>query len=164
MPLLLNSTYQNVFYDFVLDSIRDVLIAEFNYGKIYIAPNVRYNDNFQIRIWGKSQEETDNLTGAEWQKEYSVELVLIAIDKNPGEEFYKRLYQDSERIYQSLWNNFKGSYSKTITFGDDRSYEMILLNGIVSGIEYNIDEEDETIDGMHTAIIDFTVLVSREDN
>ena len=41
---------------------------------------------------------------------------------------------------------------------------MILLNGIVSGIEYNIDEEDETIDVMHTAIIDFTVLVSREDN
>ena len=164
MPLAVNDTYQNVFYDYVLDSIRDVLISEFNYGKIYIAPNILYKEPFQIRIWGLSQEETDNLTGAEWQKEYSVEIVLIAIDKNPGEEFYKRLYQDSERIYQSLWNNFKGSYSKTITFGDDRSYEMILLNGIVSGIEYNIDEEDETIDGMHTAIIDFTVLVSREDN
>ena len=164
MPLAVNDTYQNVFYDYVLDSIRDVLISEFNYGKIYIAPNILYKEPFQIRIWGLSQEETDDITGSEWQKEYKIEIVLALINQSNNEQFFKQLYQDSERIYQSLWNNFKGSYSKTITFGDDRSYEMILLNGIVSGIEYNIDEEDETIDGMHTAIIDFTVLVSREDN
>ena len=64
MPLAVNDTYQNVFYDYVLDSIRDVLISEFNYGKIYIAPNILYKEPFQIRIWGLSQEETDDITGS----------------------------------------------------------------------------------------------------
>ena len=158
MPLAVNDTYQNVFYDYVLDSIRDVLITEFNYGKIYIAPNIIFNDNFQIRIWGTKQEETDNLSGTEWQKEYSVEIILACINSNPNENFYKQFYQDSERIYQSLWNNLKGSYAKTVN-----SKTIHLIDGVVNNIEYEADE-DEAIEGLHVANIDFSVLVNREDN
>ena len=158
MALAVNTTYQNVFYDFVLDSIRDTLITEFNYGKIYIAPNILHKDPFQIRIWGTSQEETENLAGNEWQKQYSVEIVLGAISQNPNEQFYKQFYQDSERIYQSLWNNFKGSYSKTVG-----SNTFHLLNGVVEGIEYTIDDEEEGIEGLHLASIDFNILANRPD-
>ena len=35
MPLTLNTGYENIFYDVVLDGLRDILISEFNYGKIY---------------------------------------------------------------------------------------------------------------------------------
>ncbi len=157
MPLRINNTYQNVFYDFVLDSIRDVLISEFNYGKIYIAPNILHKDPFQIRIWGLSQEETDNLANSEWQKLYNVEIVLGAISQNPNEQFYKQFYQDSERIYQVLWNNFKGSYSKTVSLNT-----FHLLNGIVEDIEYEIDEDDE-IEGLHKATIGFNILANRSD-
>ena len=158
MPLAVNDTYQNVFYDYVLDSIRDVLISEFNYGKIYIAPNILYKEPFQIRIWGLSQEETDDITGSEWQKEYKIEIVLALINQSNNEQFFKQLYQDSERIYQSLWNNFKGSYAKTVS-----SKTLHLIDGALDSIEYEIDEEEE-IDGLHVARIEFTVLVNREDN
>ena len=157
MPLRINNTYQNVFYDFVLDSIRDVLITEFNYGKIYIAPNVLHKDPFQIRIWGLSQEETDDLMGNEWQKLYNVEIVLCSISRNPNEQFYKQFYQESERIYQVLWKNFKGSYSKTVSLNT-----FNLLNGVVEDIEYAIDEDDE-IEGLHKATIGFNILANRPD-
>ena len=52
MVLSINSTYQNVFYDFILDSIRDTLVTEYKYGKIYIAPEKKYDDPFSIRLWG----------------------------------------------------------------------------------------------------------------
>ena len=157
MPLRINNTYQNVFYDFVLDSIRDVLISEFNYGKIYIAPNILHKDPFQIRIWGISQEETDDLMGNEWQKLYNVEIVLCSISRNPNEQFYKQFYQESERIYQVLWKNFKGSYSKTVSLNT-----FNLLNGVVEDIEYAIDEDDE-IEGLHKATIGFNILANRPD-
>ena len=157
MPLRINNTYQNVFYDFVLDSIRDVLITEFNYGKIYIAHNVLHKDPFQIRIWGLSQEETDDLMGNEWQKLYNVEIVLCSIRRNPNEQFYKQFYQESERIYQVLWKNFKGSYSKTVSLNT-----FNLLNGVVEDIEYAIDEDDE-IEGLHKATIGFNILANRPD-
>ena len=157
MPLRINNTYQNVFYDFVLDSIRDVLISEFNYGKIYIAPNILHKDPFQIRIWGLSQEETDDLMGNEWQKLYNVEIVLCSISRNPNEQFYKQFYQESERIYQVLWKNFKGSYSKTVSLNT-----FNLLNGVVEDIEYAIDEDDE-IEGLHKATIGFNILANRPD-
>ena len=158
MALAINTTYQNVFYDYVLDSIRDTLTTEFNYGKIYIAPNILHKDPFQIRIWGTNQEETDNLAGNEWQKQYFVEIELGAISQNPNEQFYKQFYQDSERIYQSLWNNFKGSYSKTVG-----SNTFHLIDGVVDGIEYTIDDEEEGIEGLHLASIDFNILVNRAD-
>ena len=158
MALAVNTTYQNVFYDYVLDSIRDTLITEFNYGKIYIAPNILHKDPFQIRIWGTNQEETDNLAGNEWQKQYFVEIELGAISQNPNEQFYKQFYQDSERIYQSLWNNFKGSYSKTVG-----SNTFHLIDGVVDGIEYTVDDEEEGIEGLHLATIDFNILANRPD-
>ena len=158
MALAIDSTYQNVFYDFVLDSIRDTLTTEFNYGKIYISPNILHKDPFQIRIWGTNQEETDNLAGNEWQKQYFAQIVLGAISQNPNEQFYKQFYQDSERIYQSLWNNFKGSYSKTVG-----SNTFHLIDGVVDGIEYTIDDEDEGIEGLHLATIDFNILANRPD-
>ena len=158
MALAVNTTYQNVFYDFVLDSIRDTLITEFNYGKIYIAPNILHKDPFQIRIWGTSQEETDNLAGNEWQKQYFVQIVLGAISQNPDEQFFKQFYQDSERIYQSLRNTYQGTLAKTVN-----SNALILMAGNIENIEYEISDEDEGIEGLHLATIDFNILVNRAD-
>ena len=158
MALAIDSTYQNVFYDYVLDSIRDTLTTEFNYGKIYIAPNILHKDPFQIRIWGTSQEETENLAGNEWQKQYFAEIVLGAISQNPNEQFYKQFYQDSERIYQSLWNTYNGSKVVTVN-----SNALTLLDGNIENIEYEIDDEEEGIEGLHLASIDFNILVNRPD-
>ena len=157
MVLAVNTGYENVFYDVVLDSIRDTLITEFNYGKIYISPNIMHKDPFQIRLWGISQEETDNLAGNEWQKRYNLEIILCAISNNPNEQFYKQFYQDSERIYQCLWNNYKGAKSKTVG-----SKTMHLIDGVMENIEYGIDEDND-IEGLHTASIDFNILVNRAD-
>jgi len=37
MPLVKDTSYQGVFFEYVLDGIRDILISEFTYGKVYIA-------------------------------------------------------------------------------------------------------------------------------
>ena len=104
MALVKGSTYENVFYEYVLDGVRDLFISEFNNAKVYIAPTIQHADNFQIRLWGtNATTEEWGVTG--WQKEYNVEVVLYMIEKNAREPFYKQLYGDSERLYQVLHNN-----------------------------------------------------------
>ena len=99
-------TYENVFYDFVLDPLRDLFISEYNYGKIYISPQIIHNDPFSIRIWGNNGETSEYLNNA-WQKQYNIEIALYLIEKNVSENFYKQFYSDIERIYQLLFTNGK---------------------------------------------------------
>ena len=158
MALALNSTYQNVFYDYVLDDIRDSLVSEFGAARVYIAPEIKHKDTFQIRIWGTSSGETERITNSEWQKQYNIDIVVYGIDKNGDERFYKQFYQDTERVYQSLWNNYKGGKEVTVS-----TVALTLLDGTVENIEYLVGEEDAEIDGLHQAVISFNILAQRED-
>ncbi len=154
MPLSKGSTYEGVFYDYVLDGIRDLFITEFNNAKIYIAPQISHADNFQIRIWGTSAT-TEEWGVQGWQKEYSVDVVLYMIEKNAREPFFKQLYGDAERLYQVLHNNT--SYTKTVG-----STTLSWINGKVDEIEINELEGDEgDIDGLHTAKMEFSCLIER---
>ena len=75
-------TYENVFYDFVMDPLRDLFISEYNYGNIYIAPSVIHQDPFSIRIWGDSADTSEYLANA-WQKQYNAQISLYLIEANP---------------------------------------------------------------------------------
>tara|TARA_R100000005_G_C4996893_1_gene203674 strand:- start:2793 stop:3263 length:471 start_codon:yes stop_codon:yes gene_type:complete len=155
MPLTLNTNYENVFYDVVLDGLRDILISEYTYGKIYISPKITHQDPFSIRLWGSSAE-TEEFTVSEWQKRYNVEIYMYFIEQNPTEIFYKQMYQDTERVNQVIHNN----QTKLITV-DGRQFSWIA--GEVSSIEIETEEEnDETIKGLHSSVLEFSCLVSRE--
>ena len=56
MPLAINSTYQNVFYDFVLDSIRDTLTTEYSTATVNLAPHPQHHEPFSIKIWGTGND------------------------------------------------------------------------------------------------------------
>ena len=155
MGLSINSTYQNVFYDFILDSIRDTLVTEYNYGKIYIAPEKKYDDPFSIRLWGINHS-LENYSAGEWTKEYSVDIVLYSkLDDN--EQAYKQFYADQERIFQSLWNTYKGVVAKTV-----ESVTIHLSTGLVNDIEI-LTPEDTEEENLFQANFSLTILANRTD-
>ena len=90
-------SYDNVYFEYCLDPLRDLFIAEYNYGKIYIAPSLLHKDNFSIRIWS-GEAETVELFASAWQKQYNISIYLYEIESNPGEAYYKQFYNDVERI------------------------------------------------------------------
>ena len=49
-------SYNNVFYDYVLDPLRDALIDEFNYGAVYISPEFKDMGTVSIRLFGTESE------------------------------------------------------------------------------------------------------------
>ena len=156
MALALNTGYENVFYDIVLDGVRDLLITEWNYGKIYIAPESKHKDPFSIRLWG-TEAETEIFTSQEWQKRYNVDIFMYHINTNPTEIFYKQIYQDAERLNQVIFNN----QTKTITI-DSRDFTWI--GAEVSSMDINPeDETEEDVDGLHSVNLSFSCLVSREN-
>ena len=155
MPLTLNTGYENVFYDVVLDGLRDILITEYNYGKIYISPTIKHQDPFSIRLWGSSAE-TQEFTVREWQKVYNVDIFMYFIEQNPTETFYKQMYQDTERLNQVIHNN----QTKLVTVG---GRDFSWTAGQVSSMEILSEEEnDEDIKGLHSSFLEFSCLVSRE--
>ena len=150
-------TYENVFYDFVMDPLRDLFITEYAYGKIYIAPSILHQEPFSIRIWGNSAETEEYFTST-WQKQYNVEVSLYEIETNPGEAYYKQFYNDIERIYSLLFNN----QSKSTTI-DTTTYTW--LNGVCDSIEINDFEgtEDE-VEGLNVARFNFNCKIIRENS
>ena len=148
-------TYDNVFYDYCLDPLRDIFISEYNYGKIYIAPEIKHKDSFSIRIWGEGSETEEYLASA-WQKQYNIVIALYEIEVNPGEVFYKQFYNDAERIYQLLFNN----KSKSTTIG---STTRKWIDGVCEGFSINeFSGEEAEIEGLNTAKFTFNCKIIRE--
>ena len=149
-------TYDNVFFDFCLDPLRDLFTSDFNYGKIYIAPEIKHKDSFSIRIWGLNAE-SEMYVASGWQKQYNIEIALYEIETNPGEAFYKQFYNDSERIYQLLFNN----KSKSTTIG---STTHAWIDGVCEGFTINefVGAEEE-IEGLNVAKYVFNCKIIRED-
>ena len=156
MPLVKGTSYENVYFEYVLDGVRDILQAEFNGLTCYISPTIKGNKNFSIRLWGPLATTMEEIQ-TQWGKTYDVTIDMYAIEKNPGEAFYKQFYGDSERVYQSLFNN----HSKSITVG---STTLVWVDGSVSEIEIGeLSEVEEEIDGLHKATLSFSCIMRRAD-
>ena len=147
-------TYDNVWFNFILDPIRDFFITEYTYGKVYISPSILHKDPFSIRIWGNSTE-TISYNQSEWVKRYSNEISLYEIETNPSEAFYKQFLNDSERIYQLLFS--KNNLSTTVG-----STTMNYYDGVVESMEVNeYIGEEEGIEGLNVCRLIFNVTLSR---
>ena len=158
-------TYENVLYDFVMDPLRDLFIAEYNYGKIYIAPSILHQDPFSIRIWGNSAETNEYYASA-WQKQYNVEIALYEIETNPEEAYFKQFYNDIERIYQLLFTNAKAK--STTLSGGSGSNTSSVSHSWIDGVceDFTINEfvgEEETIEGLNVCRYTFNCKIMRED-
>ena len=155
-------TYENVFYDYVLDPLRDIFMSEYNYGKIYIAPTIVHRDPFSIRIWGDSAD-TQLITSGSWQKEYSVEISLYEIEKNGNEVFHKQFFSDIQRVYQLLFENAKTNATTLSGSGNNTSSKKhTWVNGVCD--DYNINEfvgEEEEIDGLNVCKFNFNCTIIR---
>jgi hypothetical protein len=57
-------TYENVFFDYCLDPLRDIFISEYSYGKIYIAPDAERI--YQLLFNNKSKTTTVDSTTHTW--------------------------------------------------------------------------------------------------
>ena len=157
-------SYDNVWFDFILDPIRDFFITEYNYGKIYISPQILHKDPFSIRIWGNSAETNEYYASA-WQKQYNVEVSLYEIETNPGEAYFKQFYSDIERIYQLLFANAK-TKSTTVTGSGNNSSSVThtWIDGVCDEFVINEFEEDEDeIEGLNVCKFIFNCKIMRED-
>ena len=158
-------TYENVLYDFVMDPLRDLFIAEYTYGKVYIAPSILHKDPFSIRIWGNNAETNEYYASA-WQKQYNVEIALYEIETNPGEEYFKQFYNDIERIYQLLFTNAKAK--STTLSGGSGSNTSSVSHSWIDGVceDFTINEfvgEEDTIEGLNVCRYTFNCKVMRVD-
>ena len=157
-------TYENVFYDYIMDPLRDLFITEYTYGKIYIAPSILHQDPYSIRIWG-NEAETEEYFASAWQKQYNMEISLYEIEKNPGEEYFKQFYNDIERIYQLLFANAKAK-STTVTGSGNNSNAV--SHSWIDGKcdEFIINEfegDEEEIEGLNVCKFIFDCKIMRED-
>ena len=149
-------SYTNIFFEYCLDPLRDLFITEYNYGKIYIAPEILHKDPFSIRIWADSSE-TIELFASAWQKQYNVAIYLYEIETNPGEAFYKQFLNDTERIYSLLFNN----QGKSTTIG---STTHTWLDGKCDSIDINDYEgAEEEVEGLNVARFNFNCKIIREN-
>ena len=158
-------TYENVFYDFVMDPLRDLFITEYNYGKIYIAPSILHQDPFSIRIWGNSAE-TEVTAASTWHKQYNIEISLYEIEVNPSEAYFKQFYSDIERIYQLLFTNAKAK-STTLSSGSGSNTSSVSrswIDGVCEGLSINeFVGAEEGIEGLNVCKFIFNCKIMRVD-
>ncbi len=147
-------SYDNVWYNFILDPIRDFFVSEYNYGKIYIAPELIHKDPFSIRIWG-NECETISYNQNEWVKRYSQQITLYEIELNPGEAFYKQFLNDSERIYQLLFS--KNNLTTTVGSVTNNYYDGVVDSMVINEFQ---GVEDE-IEGLNVCRFEFNCTLSR---
>ena len=156
-------TYENVIFDFVLDPLRDLLIAEYDYGNIYISPKIESQEPFNIRLWS-NDSETNQYFATAWQKQYNIEIVLYEIYPNPNEVFYKQFYNDIERIYQLLFDNAKHNSTTSSVSGNNRgSVTHKWIDGVCEDFIINdLTDEEEGIEGLNSCKFTFNCKISRE--
>ena len=149
MALVLDTSYNNIFYTNVLEKMRSIIITDRS-CKVYISPTYQEQGTFSIRLWGASME-TDLMTADQWRKLYNMDIVLYTIGKDADERFYEQLYSDAERLNQLLFNN-KVNGAASFPWHDGTV-------GEVTFDDYEEDEED--IYGLHLARFSFSCRLSR---
>ena len=158
-------TYENVFYDFVMEPLRDLFVTEYNYGTIYIAPSILHQASFSIRIWG-NEAETNEYYATAWQKQYNVGISLYEIEQNPSEAYYKKFYNDIERIYQLLFTNAKKK-STTLSDGSGNNTSSVThawIDGKCDELTINeFEEGEDEIKGLNVCKFIFNCKITREN-
>jgi hypothetical protein len=149
----------NIWYECILSSIRDFIIDEFKYAKIYIGPTMQLQAPFSIRIWS-NRCETISFNQGEWVKRYFNEIIMYQIEKNPQEDFYKQFFRDAERLYQLLYS--KNKFTTQILGGGGDNY-LNYYDGMVESMEVNeFSEGEEEVDGLNLCRIEFNCTLSRD--
>ena len=151
MALVLDTSYNNVFYENVLKKLRSIITTD-RACTVYISPFYQDHGTYSIRLWGMSAE-TDLMAASAWRKLYSTELAVYTIGEDDDERFYEQLYSDAERLYQLLYNN-KESGTATFSWYD----------GVVGDMTFDefVGDED-AVDGLHVARFSFSCRIDRTD-
>ena len=152
MALVLDTTYNNVFYKNVLAKLRDLISADRDYGAIYISPTYEDKGSYSVRLWGSGAETDHITTPTEWTKAYSVDVSMYSIEQSPDESYWEQFLADGERLYQLMANNINVSGS------------LGWFDGMVEGMRIeDLEEDEEDVDGLHTIKYDFVCRISRAD-
>jgi len=152
MALVLDTTYNNVFYKNVLAKLRDLISADRDYGAIYISPTYEDKGSYSVRLWGSGAETDHITTPTEWTKTYSVDVSMYSVDQSPDESYWEQFLADGERLYQLMANNINVSGS------------LGWFDGMVEGMRIeDLEEDEEDVDGLHTIKYDFVCRISRAD-
>jgi len=151
MGLVLNTSYNNVFYENVLLKMRSIIVTD-RACTVYVSPVYKDMGSYSVRLWGSSME-TDAMMANEWRKLYNMELALYSMGDDNDERFYEQLYSDAERLNQLLFNN-KTNGASTFPWHD----------GEVSEVTFDEFADDEAdVDGLHVARFLFSCRLSRAD-
>ena len=152
MALVLDSTYNNVFYKNVLAKLRDLISADRDYGANYISPTYEDKGSYSVRLWGLGAETDHITTPTEWTKAYSVDVAMYSIEQSPDESYWEQFLADGERLYQLMANNINVSGS------------LGWFDGMVGEMRVeDLEEDEEDIDGLHTIKYNFVCRISRTD-
>ena len=149
-------TYENIFYNFVLDPIRDLIVGEYAGARVYIAPEIdmKYTTNTSFRVWGTSAELVEYASYNAHTRNYIAEIALYIKNPNPNEAFYKKLYNDGERLHQLIFEN----NTKQITVG---STTLQWQTATITSMEINsLEEEAAEVEGLHTIKCDFSCNIT----
>ena len=85
-------TYENIFFNYVIDPLRDIMQTEYSGITVYVAPEIKakYNANISMRLWGTSAVKSEYVVDAH-ARVYNVDIALYMVQPNPSEAFYKKL-------------------------------------------------------------------------
>ena len=148
-------TYENIFFNFVIDPLRDIMQTEYSGMKVYVAPEIdtKFNASVSMRLWGTSAEKSEYVVDAH-ARVYNVDIALYMMQMNPGETFYKKLYNDGERLHQLIFEN----KTKKTTVG---STTLQWSDGSINDMAINdLDEAESEIEGLHTIKLDFSCNIT----
>ena len=148
-------TYENIFFDFVLDPLRDMMRSEYTGMTVYVAPTIetKYSANVSMRLWGTSAEKSEYIVDGH-SRVYNVDVALYVMQMNPNERFYKKLYNDGERLHQLIFENKtkKTTVGSTTLQWADASIENMIIN--------DLDDEESEIEGLHTIKMEFSCNIT----
>ena len=115
MATLLKKDYQynNVLWEEIIQRVQEIIRNEYNISP-YIAPSLNRKTPSPFRIWSSSHITKTLYTGG-WHKGYTIS-VNHYLKTEDSERFYKKLYQESERLYQLFFNNQGTKTNKLLGF------------------------------------------------
>ena len=148
-------TYENIFFNFVIDPLRDMMQSEYSGMKVYVAPEIdtKYNANVSMRLWGTSAEKSEYVVDAH-SRVYNVNIAFYMKQMNPNEIFYKKLYNDGERLHQLIFEN---KTKKTTVDSTTLQWADASINSMVIG---EMDDIESEIEGLHTIKLDFSCNIT----
>ena len=132
-------TYENVIYDRVINNLHSVIADEFSIPIYFDA----HEGNQSFLITPVSDELEESLTSGQIRNcEVEISYQLTS-SGNYTKNSVKQVSEIAERLKRLLYNNRNYAVSGTTKF----------YNGIVNGVTYERDEDD---DGLLRGIVSFT--------